>query len=112
MNDRETDGYTAVDYVRTIATILNTHYQKPPYGLGNVQTIFPISAFVTHLVYLEGTSVVLDENELTNLGVMCVKVRGVNGVDQHPRYDSNVVRQAVDQILDQSFGLWTLTPDQ
>jgi len=43
---------------------------------------------------------------------MCVKVKGVKEVDQHPRYDSNVVRRAVDQIMDQSFGLWTLTPDK
>ncbi|KAL4065788.1 hypothetical protein V8B97DRAFT_2025582 [Scleroderma yunnanense] len=102
-NDRETDGYTAVDYVRAISTVLNSHYQKPPYGLGNVQTIFPISAFMTHLVYLEDTSVVVDEKKLTTLGVMCVKVRGVkHGTDPHPRYDSDVVRGVVAQILAQS----------
>ncbi|KAF9229806.1 UPF0052-domain-containing protein [Gyrodon lividus] len=100
-NDRETDGYTAVDYVRAIAGVLNSHYQKPPYGLGNACTIYPISAFITHLVWLEGTSIQVDVKALTALGVKCITVRGaIKGIaDQNPRYDAGVVKQTLAQIL-------------
>ncbi|KAF8845557.1 UPF0052-domain-containing protein [Paxillus ammoniavirescens] len=100
-NDRETDGYTAVDYLRAIAGVLNSHYQKAPYGLGNAYTIYPISAFITHLVWLEGTSVQVDVKALTALGVKCIMVRGATegNADQSPRYDPGVVKQAILQIL-------------
>ncbi|KAG6333971.1 hypothetical protein ID866_5122 [Astraeus odoratus] len=98
-NDRETDGYAAVDYVRAIASVLNAHYQKPPYGLGNVQTIYPVSAFVTHLIYLEGTSIVVDENDLAILGVRCVKIKGQTEDSEAEHYDSDVVRRAIARIL-------------
>ncbi|KAI6022574.1 hypothetical protein EDC04DRAFT_3117743 [Pisolithus marmoratus] len=96
-NDRETDGYTAVDYVRTLASVLNSPYQKPLHGLGNAQTIYPISAFITHLVYLEDTSIAVDEDKLTALGVQCVRVKGAK-VDA-ARYDDEVVSRAVCRIL-------------
>ncbi|KAI6153145.1 hypothetical protein BKA82DRAFT_4086460 [Pisolithus tinctorius] len=96
-NDRETDGYTAVDYVRAIVSVLNSPYQKPPHGLGNVQTIYPISAFITHLVYLENTSIAIDKEELTALGVQCVGVKGVKA--DGAQYDDEVIRKAVCRIL-------------
>ncbi|KAF8887726.1 hypothetical protein BD779DRAFT_1440644 [Infundibulicybe gibba] len=64
-NDRETDGYTAVDYILAIVRTLNAQYHKQPYGLGNVNTTYPVSAFITDLVYLRGTSVVINEKQLT-----------------------------------------------
>lgn len=87
-NDRETDGYTAVDYIkyvcpllslratmtlatdhatgRTIARTLNESHHSPSYsGLGRANTTYPISAFITHLVYLQGTTVEVDEAEIT-----------------------------------------------
>ncbi|KAI9566984.1 hypothetical protein HD554DRAFT_2024581 [Boletus coccyginus] len=102
-NDRETDGYTAVDYVKTIAGVLNSDYQKPSYGLGNASTVYPISAFVSHLVWLEGTLIEVDVMALAALGVMAIMVRGnVEGnEDQGPLYDAGVVRHALAQILEQ-----------
>ncbi|KAF8139791.1 UPF0052-domain-containing protein [Boletus edulis] len=101
-NDRETDGYTAVDYVKAIVGVLNSDYQKPSYGLGNASTVYPTSAFITHLVWLEGTSVEVNEMTLTALGVKALMVvRGnIEGdEDQGPRYDAGVVRHALTQIL-------------
>ncbi|KIJ59822.1 hypothetical protein HYDPIDRAFT_99914 [Hydnomerulius pinastri MD-312] len=100
-NDRETDGYTAVDYVRAIAAVLNSQYQTPSYGLGNASTIYPISAFITHLVYLEGTSVHVDVKALTALGVRCIMVRGKSedATERSPQYDAGAIRHALAQIL-------------
>ncbi|OBZ80097.1 hypothetical protein A0H81_00180 [Grifola frondosa] len=45
-NDRETDGYTAIDYIKTIARTLNAPYHPQPYGgLSEADTLYPISAF-------------------------------------------------------------------
>ncbi|KAG9223269.1 hypothetical protein CCMSSC00406_0000042 [Pleurotus cornucopiae] len=52
-NDRETSGYTAVDYI------------LKPYGLGGVNTTYPVSAFVTDLVYLKGSAVPVDVAKIT-----------------------------------------------
>ncbi|KAH9983282.1 hypothetical protein BJV74DRAFT_851137 [Russula compacta] len=61
-NDRETEGYTAIDYIQAIARTLNARYQVEPYGLGpdNAATTYPVSAFVTHLVHLRGCAVHVD----------------------------------------------------
>ncbi|KAG8220212.1 UPF0052-domain-containing protein [Butyriboletus roseoflavus] len=101
-NDRETDGYTAVDYVKAIVGVLNSDYQKPSYGLGNASTVYPISAFITHLVWLEGTLIEVDVMALMALGVKSVMVRGsVEGnADQGPRYDADVVRRVLAHILE------------
>ncbi|KAI6137049.1 hypothetical protein F5141DRAFT_994760 [Pisolithus sp. B1] len=99
-NDRETDGYTAVDFVRAVASVLNSPYQQPFHGLGNAQTIYPISAFITHLLYLEDTSIAVDEEKLTALGVQCVGIKGVMvETAQEMRYGDDVVREAICQIL-------------
>lgn len=82
-NDRETERYTAVDYIlsaltfttvpdhadtasdSTITKTLNTNYETVPYGLGNASTTYPVSAFVTHLIYLEGANVPVDVMRIT-----------------------------------------------
>lgn len=102
--------------------VLNSDYQKPSYGLGNARTVYPISAFITHLVWLEGTSIKVDVTALTvslysimrhrysrflllsilqALGVKAIMVKGnvEGGEDQGPRYDAGVVRHALTKIL-------------
>ena len=53
-------GQSHARWPRTIAGALNSDYQKPSYGLGNASTVYPISAFVSHLVWLEGTLIEVD----------------------------------------------------
>ncbi|KAH7926200.1 UPF0052-domain-containing protein [Leucogyrophana mollusca] len=96
-NDRETEGYSAVDYIRAITTALNSHYQRPPYGLGNANTTYPVSAFITHLAYVRGTSVKVDMKAITTLGVKCIAVDSGGG--PAPQFDAASVRRALDQIL-------------
>ncbi|GJE94182.1 hypothetical protein PsYK624_103500 [Phanerochaete sordida] len=118
-NDRETDGYTAVDYVNTIVRTLNTIRSKPYPGLsvrsgagvGEAITTYPTSAFVTHLVYLKGCHVPVDVRRLTNMGVRCVEVGGANtprniAGGEPPKFDARSVREAiVDTLSTDSSGL-------
>ena len=43
---------------------MNAQYQPESYGIGNAATTFPVSAFVTHLVYLRGGLVSVDEDRV------------------------------------------------
>lgn len=80
-NDRETDGYTAVDYIRfgpilerpnlhwsryrAVVRTLNGDYSTQAFGLGSANTTYPVSAFITHLLYLKGTYIKVDVEEIT-----------------------------------------------
>ncbi|OJT11583.1 hypothetical protein TRAPUB_11892 [Trametes pubescens] len=101
-NDRETDGYTAVDYIRTITRTLNDgHYAQTYGGLSKADTTYPISAYITHLVYLKGTMVEVDVPAVTALGVRCVEVDGsADERTQLPQFDAPSVTRAVHEILD------------
>jgi hypothetical protein len=91
-NDRETDGYSAVDYLQAIARILNNDYCTQAYGLGGANTRYPISAFVTDLVYLQGTHIAVDLKKISAMGVHCREVKG------GPRFDADVVALAMQEV--------------
>ncbi|KAJ4485453.1 UPF0052-domain-containing protein [Lentinula aciculospora] len=100
-NDRETAGYSAIDYIQAITCTLNNQYQPQPYGLGNARTIYPVSAFITDLVYLRGGAIIVDVNKLTALGVRCTEAVPEEDVGSHqlPRFTANTVRRAINGIL-------------
>ncbi|KAI0668661.1 UPF0052-domain-containing protein [Trametes maxima] len=102
VNDRETDGYSAVDYIRTIAQTLNDGHHAHTYGgLSKADTTYPVSAFITHLVYLKGTGVEVDIPSITALGVRCVEVDGcIYDEAKPPRFDTTSVTHAIRDILD------------
>ncbi|KAI9450508.1 UPF0052-domain-containing protein [Lactarius psammicola] len=100
-NDRETEGYTAVDYILAIARTLNERYQTEPYGLapGNAATTYPVSVFVTHLVYLRGCEVQVDVARASELGVECVEVESdAVGSDGIPLYDAVCAKKALERV--------------
>lgn len=72
MNDRETPDYTAMDYIDTVANILR-HYDVPPPLQISPDDVIPweTASFITHVAYLEGAEVPVDE--------AAIKVGGVNG---------------------------------
>ncbi|THU87744.1 UPF0052-domain-containing protein [Dendrothele bispora CBS 962.96] len=98
-NDRETDGYTAVDYILAIARTLNSQYQVPAYGLGNTITTYPTSAFITDLVYLKGGLVNVDVKRITTLGVRCTEVTPDAESRDVPKFTVSCVKQAIEEIL-------------
>ncbi|KAG9122799.1 hypothetical protein FRC07_000654 [Ceratobasidium sp. 392] len=101
-NDRETEGYSAEDYIHAIARVLNRHDRLSHKALKGTQTPdflirdYPISAFITHVVYLRGSSVAVDEVKLAALGVRCVEMEGPPG--DKALYDPATVRRALSII--------------
>jgi hypothetical protein len=72
-NDRETDGYTAVDYVNTIVRTLNESKRSKRGNSGEIMMPgvkikthrnYETSRLVTHLVYLEKGKVEVDLGQL------------------------------------------------
>lgn len=62
VNDRETPGYSAMDYIDTVANILR-HYDVPPPLQTSPEDVIPweTASFITHVAYLEGAEVAVDE---------------------------------------------------
>jgi len=101
-NDRETEGYSAVDHIQAIARSLNARYQVQPYGLGpnSVATTYPVSAFLTHLVHLRDCAVHVDVALISELGVRCIEVESDSrGADGIPLYDAACSEVAMDLVL-------------
>jgi len=82
---------------RAMVRTLNGSYQTQPYGLGNVNTTYPISAFVTHLVYLRGSNVLVDVEHVTSLGVECTELASEDG--HATSFNADLVRHAINEIL-------------
>ncbi|EAU92930.2 hypothetical protein CC1G_03717 [Coprinopsis cinerea okayama7 len=98
-NDRETYGYSALDYIKAIVRTLNTNYSTRQYGLGNANTMYPASAFITDLVYLSGTTVKVDRQEIAKLGVKCTEIPQQNAVGEKVlRFEAETVREVLDEI--------------
>uniref|UniRef100_A0A8H7Y5S9 Uncharacterized protein n=1 Tax=Psilocybe cubensis TaxID=181762 RepID=A0A8H7Y5S9_PSICU len=92
-NDRETEGYTAADYIRAIVqTLNNNNHSTPVYGLGGANTTYPTSAFITDLVYLKGTKVPVDVKQITLMGVRCREFDGGS------RFDAATVAHAMGEV--------------
>lgn len=50
---------------RAIVRTLNANYSDQTYGIGLANTRYPISAFITDIVYLKGTKVTVDVQAIT-----------------------------------------------
>jgi len=89
-NDRETEGYTAVDFINAIVCTLNSTHDAD-----GISMLYPTSAFITHLVYLHDAEIAVDVQKITSMGVKCVRVSGV----REKRFDSRCVQDALKGIL-------------
>ncbi|KAK2461746.1 hypothetical protein APHAL10511_006209 [Amanita phalloides] len=91
VNDRETEGYSAVDYIRVIVNTLNANYNSQPFGLGNMTTTYPVSAFITDMVYLKGTNIEVVVERITQMGVKCIEL-DAETTEGVPKYNASGVR--------------------
>ncbi|KAG8850154.1 hypothetical protein FRB96_000529 [Tulasnella sp. 330] len=106
-NDRETGGYSAVDYVQAIVRTLNSYDVVSTTAAAGVSASagYPVSAFITHIVYLHGTGIGVDELALTALGVECVCVQRVGtpvlgrSRDKQLFYEAEEIREALRRIV-------------
>ncbi|PVG00700.1 UPF0052-domain-containing protein [Serendipita vermifera] len=95
-NDRETTGYTALDYVKAITDTLNRHELTPRDAKAMERQPYPVSAFVTHLIYLADTPIVIEERELAALGVECVSIMPT---ENKKGFDAKAVRAVLERII-------------
>jgi hypothetical protein len=127
--DRETHGYTALDFIHTITEALNesqhidarrTFYdncQSDGYYTSsrhiNIHTppssyppfpdhLFypsPISAFITHVIYLDNTTIPVDVDAIKSLGIQCISIQGTLSKTGEPVYLEHSLTEAIESLV-------------
>ncbi|KAK1828374.1 hypothetical protein QBC39DRAFT_427904 [Podospora conica] len=105
--DRETgprsDPMTATDFVLAVARAAGTDGAAAAQGGGDAARRVEVGRFVTHLLYLEGEGTpAVDAEELSGLGVKCVRVAGRwvgEGKAAMLRYDARSLEEALTVII-------------
>ena len=97
--DRETDGFSAIDFLDAIARACEESRRSA--GTPDLGTdARPVRQYVTHLIHLEGDGTpVVARDEIAALGVECVRLYGRKGEDGMMRYDGKALSQALGAIL-------------
>lgn len=93
VQDRETRGMSAIDFVDAICTSLNQS-DSP-----NLQAAYPPNQLITHLVYFQDGQVDVDKHRFQQMGITCVaansSLRNKSGT---PMFDEASVSDALRQI--------------
>ncbi|WVO12589.1 hypothetical protein L204_100194 [Cryptococcus depauperatus] len=104
-NDRETSNYLVSDHVATILAMLR-HYDKPKTNKSHeqslLQTEYKANELISHIVWLDGCRVEIDEEEILRLGIKIIKVpQIIHGAKsgETPLFSNEVVEWAMDQVL-------------
>ncbi|KAG0749489.1 hypothetical protein G6F57_004898 [Rhizopus arrhizus] len=118
--DRETHGYSALDFIGAITHALHesqridarrTFYDQP--AITQMDTppssyppfpdhLFypsPVSAFITHMVYLKNTTIQVDVAAIERLGIQCVPVESSFSESGDPIYNESILTLAIEKIL-------------
>jgi 2-phospho-L-lactate transferase/gluconeogenesis factor (CofD/UPF0052 family) len=97
--DRETGGFSALDFV---AAITRAGEESRGHTFQSSKSVDESlwSMYVTHLIHLEGEGVPkVDKKELAKWGVECVRLYGRKSPDGEARYDGQALVQALSAIL-------------
>lgn len=101
VQDRETKGMDALDFVEAICGSLNQSDQPTPEGVKREG--WKPNQLVSHLVYFPEGQVKVDVQKLEAMGIKCIaaesKLRSKSGA---PKFDEESVRQALLRITTQS----------
>ncbi|TYJ58481.1 hypothetical protein B9479_000688 [Cryptococcus floricola] len=105
-NDRETTDYAASEYVATILAMLR-HYDKPKRNRVRDQLLpapeWKAENLISHVVYLEGGKVPIDEGQITQSGIQMVCVPSdIHGAGQGdvPMFSNEAVQWAMAKVLE------------
>ncbi|KAL2036370.1 hypothetical protein N7G274_010912 [Stereocaulon virgatum] len=97
--DRETGGFSALDFVAAIARAGEESRGRTFQSSKSVDGRL-WSMYVTHLIHLEGEGVPkVDKKELARWGVECVRLYGRKSPEGEARYDGQALVQALSAIL-------------
>ncbi|KAK9762283.1 hypothetical protein K7432_012138 [Basidiobolus ranarum] len=117
-HDRETEGYTAIDFIQAITDGLNFSRQvdasaihaecKSPSVLAEQALTFPVSpcidpepvrTFITHLIYLDNSQIVVDLEEIQKLGIVAIRVPGSLDSQGRPIYEQDEIWEILDELV-------------
>ncbi|GAA5961491.1 hypothetical protein JCM3765_003605 [Sporobolomyces pararoseus] len=95
--DRETPNYDSIDFVKAISSACNRTYGGGRSDLEGFmrEGRFEPKDFITHLVYLEGSEVRIQRDELEALGIEVIAARKT----QDGLFDDEVVRECLESIF-------------
>ncbi|KAI9265269.1 hypothetical protein BDA99DRAFT_481186 [Phascolomyces articulosus] len=119
-NDRETEGYSALDFILTITEALNqsqwvetqqlgffdakAQYEgyplpidkplRPSNIISEENTVSPPSAFFTHMIYLTNSRIPVDAERISKFGITCIPVNPVE-----PIYTADCLYEKLIQII-------------
>ncbi|GAA6020646.1 hypothetical protein JCM11491_001132 [Sporobolomyces phaffii] len=89
--DRETPNYTSLDFLRAISSACNRAYGED----AESKRYFEPKDFVSHVVYLDGSQVEVDKEELEALGIRIICARATTtGL-----FDDEVVKESLERIF-------------
>ncbi|KAI8082096.1 hypothetical protein BDF21DRAFT_337942 [Thamnidium elegans] len=118
-NDRETSDYTALDFINAITSALNqsqridarrAFYQSfgsmpaspshryPPFPTNSFYPS-PISAFITHMVYLDNSAIKVDVQAIERLGIKCICMKGSLSKLGESIYHQSHFTETIEQIV-------------
>jgi len=101
-NDRETDGYGAIDYLRAIVDTLNAQQHQQQENSDDGIIPLPASAYITHMIYLPGCSILVDVEQIQSLGIRCISVHDAAKLT----YDAASIESAVRDIVSSNHAIW------
>lgn len=97
--DRETAGFSALDFIDAIVRACEESRGSEHRHHG-IETPDVRRRYVTHLIHLKGDGApVVAREQITDLGVECVRLYGRKGEDGLMRYDGKALSQALGAIL-------------
>ncbi|KAI9316174.1 hypothetical protein BX666DRAFT_2136568 [Dichotomocladium elegans] len=114
-NDRETSGYTAMDFIQTITAALNqsrnvdarhAFYETcaasdngqlatPPFPEYEFSP-YPPSSFISHMIYLDNSAVTVDAEAIEALGIRCISLQGSLSPTGLPIFDDVTLSEAIE----------------
>ncbi|CAG8535633.1 341_t:CDS:2 [Scutellospora calospora] len=93
-NDRETDKFTALDFIIAIVNGCNSSLRFS----GFLPKEYSANKYITHLIYLDNSLVKVNVSEIEQLGIECVKVEGIIQ-DGKPVFTEETLEDALNNLI-------------
>ncbi|KAF0381909.1 UPF0052-domain-containing protein [Gigaspora margarita] len=93
-NDRETDKFTALDFITAIVDGCNSSLKFD----GFWPKEYPANKYITHLIYLDNSLVKVGVPEIEKLGIECIKVKGTLQ-DGQPVFTEGILYDVLHELI-------------
>lgn len=93
--DRETLGYTALDFIKAVVDGCNHSLKLSGFWPNEYEA----NKYITHLIYLEQSAVPVNTWEVEKLGIECISIKGVLKNDREPIYTDEGLDEVLRKII-------------